>query len=246
MTGRGSGKNYLHKPYLHPMSLQYFAYRYSCDNPSVTIGLSVSVSPTHYRPADKGPLYVVLTARILSSPEPSRPVTLATWDNPFQRLGNCSYSDIACISGPSKAIKIESVSHWPKYGPRELNVREFWDFITLCPNQPLEVCHEVPRDKVDAAYLETGEVYKASLKDLGLGTSWWMYGKLDDAEGKKFMRWSSRGVEGEKRYRLDNADKLGEPLEDEMWEDSSEWIMGEEPSQLALVIEKGEAEFEVV
>jgi hypothetical protein len=134
----------------------------------------------------------------------------------------------------------------PKFGSRDLDVRVRWEFITLQPNQVIEHRHEIPREKIAAAELEKGEVYKAELTDLGLGTSWWMYGTMDDVGDKKFMRWSPRGVEGLRRYQTENEDWLGEPPDDVKWENSSEWFMGEDPSLLALVVEKNAAEFEIV
>jgi hypothetical protein len=43
-----------------------------------------------------------------------------------------------------------------------------------------------------------------------------MYGTMDDAGEKMFMRWSLKGVEGERQHALDNKDKLGEPPDDLM------------------------------
>ena len=134
----------------------------------------------------------------------------------------------------------------PKYGCSDLDIREGGGFVTLEPNKTLEIRHEVPQERIEATLLLAGEAYKAEMTDLGLGTRWWMYGTMDEAGDKKFMRWSPRGVAGLRRYQLDNVDTLGEPREDLIWEDSSEWIMGEDPMKLALVIEKGEAEFEII
>jgi hypothetical protein len=168
-------------------------------------------------------------------------------------LGSRCFKNIVCTfdetSLPPKAIKIWPNFHIPKCGLRGSDLREYGDdgdFVTLEPMQPLEVRHEVPRDKIDAAKLQSEEVYKAEMTDLGLATRWWMYGTMDYAQDKKFMRWSPRGVEGDRQYILDNMETLGEPPDDLMWEDSSEYIMGGNPRTLGIVIEKGEAEFEVV
>ncbi len=230
------------------LGYEYFINKNSSDNPAVTIGLALSISPRQYQPSSSERLEVILQACIVTSPKPGQPITLATWNNPFQSLGNRSYTNITCTSNPSKAITVWPETHWPKYGPRELNVREFWDFVPIHPGTTLQIKHEVPKAKIDAVKLEKGEKYKISLTDLGLGTSWWMYGTPEDdwVKDKKFMRWTSRGVEGEKRHRLDNVDTLGEPAEDQMWDDSEEWFMGEDPEKLALVMENEDAEFEVI
>jgi hypothetical protein len=236
--------------HLLPYPLQPDAYWSRRENPSVSIGVSLSIAPTRYDPSTHTSLDIVLTARILESPQPDRPITLDTSLNPFGSLRFNCFKNIICVSNegsqPRKSIEIQTKCRFRKEGLRDLDVREQWKFITLEPNKSLEVRHEVPRDAIDAAGLQDGEVYRAELTDLGLGTWWWMYGAMDEAGDKKFMRWSSRGVEGEKQYRSENIDTLGEPLEEEMWEDSSEWIMGEDPMKLAIVIEKREAEFEVV
>jgi hypothetical protein len=148
------------------------------------------------------------------------------------------------------------------YGLGGLDVRERGDFVTLQPGQSLEIRHEIPRDKIDAAEVQGGEVYRSEITEFGLGTRWWMYGTMDDAGGKKFMGWSARGVEEERQYILDKMKQEyeemkedygedegeGEPpgLDDLILEDGSEYIMGEDPTTLGIIIEKGEAEFEVV
>ena len=214
------------------------------------IGVSLSILPAKFDPSESTPLYLVVTARILDSPRPDRPITLDTWLNPFHCLRSRCFKNIKCVSGeaeqPPKSIKVWPKFHFPKYGLRGLDIREGGGFVTLEPNKTFEIRHEVPQDEIAAAVLVAGEVYKAEMTDLGLGTRWWMYGTMDEAGDKKFMRWSPRGVEGLRRYQLDNVDTLGEPREDLIWEDSSEWIMGEDPMKLALVIEKGEAEFEII
>jgi hypothetical protein len=84
------------------------------------------------------------------------------------------------------------------------------------------------------------------MTELGLGTSWWMYGTMDEAGDKDFMRWNPKGVERSRQFMLDNKETLGLPPEELMWEDISEYVMGEDPMRLAIVIEKGEAELEIV
>ena len=213
----------------------------------------------------------MLTARILTSAQLNKPITFATWNNPFDHLRNCSFTNIICkptslsttASGKKKAVELWPNYHWPKYGPRDFNVREFWNFVTIHPSESLEIRHRVPQEKIDTARMESGEKYGVEMTDLGLGTSWWMYGAIDDVQDKNFMRWSKRGVEGRKRWLLDNVNVSKEGMTDEthedgeewvmaekptedMWGDSGDWIMGEDPAELALVIEEGAAEFEVL
>lgn len=73
-----------------------------------------------------------------------------------------------------------------------------------------------------------------------------MYGTMDEVEGKKFIRWSERDVQAEIRWQIENVDVLNEMPEDEIQRSGREWILGEDPAKLALVVEKGDAKFEVV
>lgn len=125
-------------------------------------------------------------------------------------------------------------------------MREYRNYITIPAHETLEIRHEIPRDSIAAANLRPRDKCKASLTDLGLGTHWWMYGTMDEVADKKFMLWDERGVEGYRQYQIDNVDTLGEPMEEMTWEDSSEWIMGEDRCELGIVVEGRSAEFEIV
>lgn len=107
----------------------------------------------------------------------------------------------------------------------------------------LEIRHEVPRDRIVAAQLEKGERYRVRLTDKGLGTYWWMLGTLQDVEGMKFRAWMPKEQE--------EREKKEETPEEEWDEEEREsrtgpWFMGEEADKLALIVEKGEVEFEII
>ena len=85
---------------------------------------------------------------------------------------------------------------------------------------------EIPQEKIAAANLVVGEKYRVELTNKGLGTKWWTFGSLDEAQGIRYREWE----EGESE---EGEDKNGR------------YTIGKDPRSLALVIEKGEAEFEV-
>lgn len=90
----------------------------------------------------------------------------------------------------------------------------------------LEIRHQVDRGKREEAGLNVGERYQASFTDKCLETRWWAFGSLEDFEDVTFRWWR----EGE--------DKRGAG-------DGGRYFMGEDPDDLALVIEKGAVEFEI-
>lgn len=162
-----------------------------------------------------------------------------------------SFENIKCISPPSSAEEGKSIEIWPRGWPNfntgVRDLREKYDFVTVPTTLPsdelakrkqdvssLEIKHEVPRDKIIAAQIKKGEKYRISLTDKGLGTYWWMFGTLEDVEGMKLKPWGKTESEGEDSEELEKEDKSGM------------WVAGEEPGKLALVVEKGEVEFEIV
>ena len=93
-------------------------------------------------------------------------------------------------------------------------------------NGILEVRHKVDATKIAEALLEKGERYQASFTHKCLGTKWWAFGSLEEFQDVKFRQWKE-GEEGQ------GAD------------DDGTFLMGEVPDDLALVIEKETAEFEI-
>ncbi|KAI9788453.1 MAG: hypothetical protein M1816_006889 [Peltula sp. TS41687] len=227
MTGRGDGRLF------HPST-----------TPTVTIGLSLSCSPRILDPTLPSPFFLTVTARILTSPRPNSPITLATHQNALGGISNRSMSNIHCISPcsqqhpkPQKYIEI-----WPcgcphyRWDSAGEDLRQCWSFVTIYPadRPPLEIRHEVDRETLGAAGLRSGERYRAELTDRCLGARWWMFGSLEEWEGIRFREW-----------RDEDGEKEGEEEGQGDGNGDGRYTMGENPDLLALVIEKGEVEFEI-
>ena len=86
----------------------------------------------------------------------------------------------------------------------------------------------MPADVVEKAEIVHGEVYKAVLTNRCLGAKWWVFGEMP--KGGIGM-WLSKRAEEEEEEEEDEGEKLGRLRE---------------PDLLALVIESGEVDFEVV
>ncbi len=211
----------------------------------MTIGITLTTSSPILDPSSASPFYLIVTARILTTPHPDSPITLSTFLNPLSYISNRSFGNINCVYPATEGQKrIEIWPHsWPQYKWDGENLRDSWEFVTIEPGRSLEVRHEVPRDKIAAAGLKTGERYQAAFTDRCLGTRWWMFGSLEEAGDMKFMEWGHERwieVEGDDG-EYDDYVKVEREGEDE----NGRWTMGEKPDDLALVIEKGEAEFDI-
>lgn len=83
-----------------------------------------------------------------------------------------------------------------------------------------------------------------SLTNLCLGTRWWGFAGLEELEGVRLRAWRGQAAE--------EAEKANPELHEEMEREREEKYgdrpvtMGEEPAMLAMVVEGGEVEFEVV
>lgn len=200
----------------------------------VSIGLSLSISPAQFDPSSDAPLYLVVTARILQSSRPDTPVTLATNFNALDRINNKSFENISCLStSTTESNQRKYIEVWPRFHVRGFaykDVRNYFHFVTIEPGKTFTVKHEIPKERILATGLEKGETYRTKITDVGLGTYWWMYGTLEEVEGMKFLRWEME--ETAEDYNDDGEDKP--------------WLHSENPKKLALVIEKGDAEFEIV
>jgi hypothetical protein len=193
----------------------------------------------------------VVIARILTSPDPQRPVTLWTHLSPLHSLHTTAFKDIVCTTDPQKHIEI-----WPRGYPQYRfdgdDLPDHGDFITIPPKGILGISirHEVPREAIRTANLKVGERYRVRLTDKCLGTRWWSCGAREDfPEGARLCSWKSqdtRDAEAEDENDLD--DDIRAELEDERREKYGDRPvkMSEEPELLALVPEVGEVEFEVV
>lgn len=93
-------------------------------------------------------------------------------------------------------------------------------------NRALEIRHRVDEAKIAEPGLEAGEICQASCTDKCLGTRWWAFESLEEFENVKFREWKegedTKGPGGGGRY-----------------------LMGEVPDDLAFVVEKKKAEFEI-
>ncbi|KAL9105976.1 MAG: hypothetical protein Q9227_008931 [Pyrenula ochraceoflavens] len=164
-----------------------------------------------------------------------------------------SFKDIECIAPPASAEKGENIEIWPRSWPNfntgTRNLRERYDFVTVPSSSSpvdskenlnyVEVKHQVPQDAILAAGFQSGETYRVSLTDRGLGTMWYMFGALEDVEGMKLGAW--------KEDKEDSDETPEEDLDD--WEKEERrglWFRGENAEKLALVIEKGEVDFQVL
>jgi hypothetical protein len=214
----------------------------------VTIGIALNTSPSILTSSLKEPFYVVITARILTTPHPEKAITLAISLNPLQGLDNRSFRDIVCTTNLEKKIKINSYrilnDHW---NPEDLRgVDSDWKFITIPPLDQgiFSVRHEVPRSKIEETQLEKGEKYRLSLSHMCLGTRWWTYGSLEELEGVRLRQWRPPSEERERLDTLAN-NGFGPELRERHVFEEGPTSTGELPNLLAMVPE-GDAEFEVV
>ena len=191
------------------------------------------------------PFHIVVTARILTTPHPDRPITLQTHPSPLDGLHNRSFADINCTTDPTKRIVVWPTG-WPQYRWDSEDLRDAWDFVTIPPpgQGSLEVRHEVPRGKIEAAGVVAGERYRVSLTDKCLGTWWFAFARLEELEGVRLSAWQS----AEDDERMNKADP--EYFEEQAKERREKFgdgpsSMGEDPSALAMVLESGEAGFSI-
>ena len=69
----------------------------SSQNPTVTVGLTLSTEPYALSASTHHPFYLVVTARILKTPQPESPITLSISLTPFAGLGFRSYTNIVRV-----------------------------------------------------------------------------------------------------------------------------------------------------
>lgn len=202
-------------------------------NATVELGLALSTSSPTLDPSSSSPFFLIVTARILTTPHPDASITLPTHLNALGGLGNRSFNSIVCVSPETAGQKRIEIwpRGWPQYNWDPDDLRDAWDVMTGAANGRLEIRHPVDGTKIAEAQLKAGERYQASLTDKCLGTSWWAFGSLEEFEGVRFRQWR----EGEVEERAD----------DEGADEEVRYLMGEFPDNLALVIEKGTAEFEI-
>lgn len=156
--------------------------------------------------------------------------------SPFDSYLNWAWNDAICTTSAKKIAFTHK--NWPHYICDPYNLREYWDFITIPAQGTVTVKHEIPRDKIVAAEVKGGEVYRVSLTNKCLGTRWWKFGSLEElGEGTRFMT--------ERPDVNERGECEGESY-GEKWTYGGKWMVGEEYQDLALVPENGEVEFKVL
>ncbi|MCJ1334517.1 hypothetical protein MMC10_011229, partial [Thelotrema lepadinum] len=214
-------------------------------NASVKIGLTLSTSSPTLCPSSLDLFYVIVSARILATPEPSRPVTLQTHPSPLADLSNRSFHNITCIANPAKHIEIFPRG-WPQYHWDMEDLRSAWSFVTIPPlsQGSYVVSHEVPRSKIVAADLRKGEHYRVRLTDKCLGTPWWAFKSLNELDGVRLSTWRDEFDKETEESDPDWAEDRRQEIYEKFGDRPS--CMGEEPGMLAMVVEESDAEFEIV
>jgi hypothetical protein len=187
------------------------------------------------------PFYLVITGKIITSPFPESPITLRAFHNAFQSLPNRSIGDIYWVSpndaaNPKKCMKI-SPRGWPNLQCLDLDFRKMFHHFTIRPNEKYSVRHEVSRANIEECGPKIGERYRVRMNDKALGTFFWCWCDLEDMEGLKF---------GDGPYTREYFEENGRDDWDEEYANNDLWVNSEEPKKLALVIEKAEAEFDIV
>ncbi|KAM0723658.1 hypothetical protein Q7P37_000646 [Cladosporium fusiforme] len=230
MTGRGKGR------LLHPDP-----------NPSVKIGISLSTSPAKLSASSEEPFHVVITARILESPQPDRPITLMTHLSPLHGLHTRAFENIKCVSDETKHVEIWP-RNWPQYQWDSEDIPRTLGFATI-PSQgngTYVVKHQIPFDAIRDAKVEAGESYRVKLTDLCLGTLWWCFGASEDLEAQRLCAWQDTTAETEEDVEPDP--ELEAEIERERREKYGDRrvLHSENPAMLAMVPEVGEMEFDVM
>lgn len=220
-------------------------------DPTVVISLSLHTSlPTLALPLNANkPFHITINARIVQTPHPTQPITLATHLTPLSSITNGAFDDILCISQPAptvqtspsdsssrpseKKIRLNSSSR-PHYIWDPDDLAASWDFVTIpAPDSAvpyLSITHEIPVGRVTEADLAVGERYRVSLTERGLGARWWAFGSLDaELNGLKLKQ--------QRRFEMSTVGGEGE---------QDDGAYGEKPGQLSLVVEGGGAEFDIV
>lgn len=220
----------------------------SSPNPIVKLGLTLTASSSTLDPSSSTPFYLIVTVRIVSTSRPNSPITLTTHLNALDDLGNRSFHNIVRTSpaktegtdgDEKKCIEIFP-NGWPQYKWDPDNLRDSWDFVTVPAaadnDGVLTIKHQIDRRCIAEAGLEPGEEYQASFTDKCLGTRWWAFGSLEEFGSGRFRQWRSGGEETEEG--VEDATEKGST-------ESTKFFMGEDPDELALVIENGIVRFTI-
>jgi len=210
------------------------------------------------------PFYIIVTARTITTPHSNQPITLATHLSPLHVLQNSrAFQNITCTTNTEKTI--QPWLGWPHYIWDREDLNSSWTFVTIpSPGQgSWSVRHEIRRDMITAANVQKGEKYRVAISNKCLGTRWWTFVSLKDLEGVRLRTWETVEESSMRVEELEIADsKHKEDMERADPESREEieymhkylygnrWdgpvTMGEDPFMLAMVLEIGEVEFEIV
>ncbi len=164
--------------------------------PKVKIGLTITISSPILESLPSSPFRIVVTARILASPNTQSPITLATHLNALGDTHNRSFNNIVCTS--PKTATHKCIEIWPRGWPHYVwdpdDLRDSWEFVTVPVDGNLEVRHKVSRVEIAETGLNTGERHKISLTDKCLGTRW-----IGNARRSQIQAVERRRGDGRKR-----------------------------------------------
>lgn len=191
----------------------------------------------------------MVTARILTSPHPERPITLWKHLSPLHALFTRAFENIRCTTSEAKVIEIWPRG-WPQYHWDQEDIPNDGDLVTVPPREQgtLSVKHQVPPDAIKTAKLEKGEKYRVKMTDLCLGTRWWTFGALEDLDGVRLRTWRSQAseeAEAEEERTLDPESRDELEQERRAKYGDRRTTKGEDPNMLAMVPEVGEVEFDI-
>lgn len=208
----------------------------------MTVGITLTTSSPTLSSSSKEPFYIIVSARVLTTPSPNQGIVLATFLSPLSDLSNRSFENIICTPDPTKRIEIYP-HNWPHFLHDPENLRAVWEFVDIPPlhQGSYSVRHQVPPRFIEAANLQAGERYRVALTNKCLGTRWWEYGKLTDLDGVRLRWW--RTPEEDRSQRLDDPLTYEEILEKHGDGPTS---VGQQPDMLALLPENDGVEFEIV
>ncbi|KAL9097451.1 MAG: hypothetical protein Q9165_000347 [Trypethelium subeluteriae] len=183
---------------------------HSSPDPSVVVGLTLSTSPSTLSSTLTEPFHIIVSARILSTPHPDKPITLQTHPSPLEGLDNRSFHNIICTANPDKKIEIFPRG-WPQYHWDPEDLRSVWSFVTIPPRgKGTYTAHlEVPCHRIEATHVQKGERYRVNMTNKCLGTRWWSFASLAELDGVRLRSWRSQEDENdpETREEMDREQK---------------------------------------
>jgi len=169
---------------------------HSLPDPVITIGLSISTSPSTLSLSSDEPFYIVVEARLVTSPHPDKPITLKIFRTPLEDLRSRCIRNPTCTTDPENVVRLDRWSNC--LGPASYSL-ENEGLVTIPPHgQGSYIArHELGRHLIDLTGLKKGEKYRVVISDKGLGTSWWRYGEAHEFKSVRLWRWKNPEMEEE-------------------------------------------------